>query len=427
MTRSSDLSPVQRSNALIVALDGVVEERDGFIVVRSPRNPGWWHGNSLHLPAPPRSFAELDEAWSEAFPPEVRHRCFAWSGGEASAEVARAAAASGYHGESSVEFEATDVREPSGGWAVRPLRPTGDDAAFVALNRECDGSEVDATDEYARFKERIRASFLGWMRDGTAQWFAAFDGDRPVGQCGMVIQGDVGRFQAVETHPEYRRRGVASAVVHAAAHHAFTQHGCARVLLEAEPDGPALGMYTALGFREIGRIHALVRAGDPARVRPEVPADHAGVRSLVRAAFDSDEEPALVESLRELPGTISLVAERGGTLLGHVLLSEATIAGVSAKGLGLAPLAVSPRYQRAGIGKQLTHAALERARAAGFGWCVVLGHPEYYPQFGFVPATTFGLHCRWPVPDDTFMALELEPGALDGAKGLVEYAFGPEA
>jgi len=84
-------------------------------------------------------------------------------------------------------------------------------------------------------------------------------------------------------------------------------------------------------------------------------------------------------------------------------------------------MAVTPGRQKQGTGTTLVRACLARCAELGIGFVVVLGHPHYYPRFGFVPATRFGLHCAWPVPDDVFMALEMRPGALAATSGLVEY------
>jgi putative acetyltransferase len=82
---------------------------------------------------------------------------------------------------------------------------------------------------------------------------------------------------------------------------------------------------------------------------------------------------------------------------------------------------VRPEHQLAGVGKRLVRAGLDECRRAGYSAVVVLGHPEYYPRFGFVPAHTFGLTCEFPSPPEAFMAVELLPGALTGIRGLVRY------
>jgi putative acetyltransferase len=84
-------------------------------------------------------------------------------------------------------------------------------------------------------------------------------------------------------------------------------------------------------------------------------------------------------------------------------------------------MAVHPDHQRSGIGGQLIRAGLEECRRNGYAAVVVLGHPEYYPKFGFEPAHTFGVTCEFPSPPEAFMAIELEAGALSGIRGLVRY------
>jgi putative acetyltransferase len=94
--------------------------------------------------------------------------------------------------------------------------------------------------------------------------------------------------------------------------------------------------------------------------------------------------------------------------------------------MGLAPMAVAPEHQRKGIGSALVRAGLEQCKRLGFGAVVVLGHPAYYPRFGFMSSAHFGIACEYEVPEDVFMVVELQPGFLRGASGKVKYhaAFG---
>ena len=89
--------------------------------------------------------------------------------------------------------------------------------------------------------------------------------------------------------------------------------------------------------------------------------------------------------------------------------------------MGLAPMAVAPKRQRQGIGTALVHAGIEACKNLGFGGIVVLGHPEYYPRFGFMPAARFRMRCEFDVLDTASMALELQPGYLDTVSGTVKY------
>jgi putative acetyltransferase len=158
-------------------------------------------------------------------------------------------------------------------------------------------------------------------------------------------------------------------------------------------------------------------------VRPERPPDAEAIRRLNRAAFGGDVEAALVDTLRaQAAPLVSLVADDGGSVVGHVMFSPVVLFGHEGLMImALAPLAVLPALQRRGIGSALAGAGLDRCRELGCQAVVVLGHPAYYPRFGFVPASRFGVASQYAVPDDVFMAMELNPGALQGVSGTVRY------
>lgn len=200
------------------------------------------------------------------------------------------------------------------------------------------------------------------------------------------------------------------------------------------PDGPAAG--DRPGARNASRVSAgpgPITPGsstDPSggaltwHPRPETPEDTAAVRRINLAAFEGAEEADLVDALRRdptawLPG-LSFVAEAPGrTPVAHALLTRCHVGDVPA--VALAPCGVLPRYQRSGAGSAVIRALLEAARAAGERTAIVLGHPPYYPRFGFTPAATrFGILPPQPWPDEAFLAL-----SLDGStppRGTVRYA-----
>jgi putative acetyltransferase len=158
-------------------------------------------------------------------------------------------------------------------------------------------------------------------------------------------------------------------------------------------------------------------------IRLERVTDVAAIRAVNRAAFETRTEADLVDALRaQATPIISLVADDAGSIVGHILFSPVTLSGHSTLTImGLAPMAVLPTEQRRGIGSALVPAGLERCAQIGCAAVIVLGHPEYYPRFGFVPASRFGIASEYDVPDDVFMALELEPGVLQGKSGTVRY------
>jgi putative acetyltransferase len=159
-------------------------------------------------------------------------------------------------------------------------------------------------------------------------------------------------------------------------------------------------------------------------VRAERADDAGAVRALNVAAFGREAEGRLVDRLRAGGKlVVSLVAEVDGAIAGHIAFSRVVPRDVSgsAAGAGLAPMAVLPDSQRSGIGSMLVREGIEACRKAGIGYVVVLGHPGYYPRFGFVPAGLFGIGCKWDVPDEAFLVRELVTGALDGVRGTVDY------
>lgn len=141
------------------------------------------------------------------------------------------------------------------------------------------------------------------------------------------------------------------------------------------------------------------------------------------SAFETPAEANLVDALREqAQPLVSLVAEDDGAIVGHILFSPVSLSGHPAlRIMGLGPMAVAPEHQRKGTGSALVRAGLERCKQRGFGAVVVLGHPAYYPRFGFSSSARFGLGCEYDVPEEVFMVVELQPGFLRGASGKVMY------
>jgi putative acetyltransferase len=162
--------------------------------------------------------------------------------------------------------------------------------------------------------------------------------------------------------------------------------------------------------------------GPNVEIRSEHRADAAAIRFVNEQAFETPLEAALVEALRrEAAPLVSLVAVEQEAIVGHVLFSPVAFDAPGLPICGLAPMAVLPARQRSGIGSALVRAGLDQCRRLGFGAVVLVGHPEYYPRFGFVPASRFGLRCEYDVPDDVFMACELTRGALTGRTGMVRF------
>jgi len=159
-------------------------------------------------------------------------------------------------------------------------------------------------------------------------------------------------------------------------------------------------------------------------IRRETPEDIDSIRYVNEQAFGQKEEAELIDKLRNRDVvTLSLVAVQDNEIVGHILFSPVTVESErsSFEAIALAPMAILPAYQSKGIGSQLVQAGLEECRRLGYEIIVVLGHPDYYPRFGFVPAKTKGIDCEFEVPDEAWMVLELREDTLAGRCGVVKF------
>jgi len=159
-------------------------------------------------------------------------------------------------------------------------------------------------------------------------------------------------------------------------------------------------------------------------IRPEFPEDQAPIHYVNQEAFGRNQEADLVDKLRKRGAlTISLVAVQETAIVGHIAFSpvEITSEKSSFGALTLAPMAVLPPHQNKGIGSQLVTAGLQECLRLGHEIIVVVGHPNYYPRFGFVPANPKGIECEFEAPHEAWMIKELKEGTLAGRQGKVRF------
>jgi predicted N-acetyltransferase YhbS len=164
------------------------------------------------------------------------------------------------------------------------------------------------------------------------------------------------------------------------------------------------------------------------QIRTENEEDYRQVFELNYRAFSNRvDESQLIERIRESKGFIpglSIVAVEERMVKGHILLSKAKVTGERGESdvIVLAPLAVHPEFQGRGIGGSLIEEGKRRCRELGYGVILLIGHPSYYPKFGFKPARTYGLELvQFPVPDEVFQVCELTEGALAEIRGELQY------
>ncbi|MGD8582403.1 MAG: N-acetyltransferase [Gammaproteobacteria bacterium] len=160
------------------------------------------------------------------------------------------------------------------------------------------------------------------------------------------------------------------------------------------------------------------------KIREEELSDAEAIWNINADAFETEAEANLVNALRDSGCTfISLVAETDNKAVGHILFTPVELTGNKnkLKIIGLAPMAVLQQYQNKGIGSSLVKAGIEYCKLKGYDAVVVLGHPNYYPKFGFVPSVLYNIKSEYEVPDEVFMLLELMPGSLKGHQGVIKY------
>ncbi|BAC14813.1 hypothetical conserved protein [Oceanobacillus iheyensis HTE831] len=151
-------------------------------------------------------------------------------------------------------------------------------------------------------------------------------------------------------------------------------------------------------------------------------------RVFLKEEFSDKKEHLLVNRIRKSDAFIpelSLIAiDQANEIIGHILLSKITIVNdhKTVDSLALAPVSVIPEHQKKGIGSQLIHAALKKAKEIGYHSVIVLGHKDYYPKFGFKQARFWNIQAPFDVPDEVFMALELTEDALENVEGVVHYS-----
>ena len=251
-----------RTDLIFARFDGEVVERAAYRVVRTPTNPGFWWGNFLLFDAAPRAGDAAH--WLECFDAEIaqrqpasRHVAFGVNAAQAFELPADFVAAGLACYASTVLTLTPDQRRPprhaldAARFSVRQLALPAQAALAVELHVASDAGEHQPVADYRLFRERQMARYGAMERAGLGHWFGVFTHEgQLVADCGLFVDETrtLGRFQHVSTHPAFRRRGLCTALIHAVCAHGFEAMGLQTLVIVADPDDVAIGLYESVGF-----------------------------------------------------------------------------------------------------------------------------------------------------------------------------------
>ncbi|WP_395821331.1 GNAT family N-acetyltransferase [Archangium minus] len=259
-----------RTDFMIHAFHGTVTEREDCVRLETPSDPDFYSGNMLLFPSRPgpgdavRWVRRFHEEFAHA--PRVRHVMLGWDDPHGSKGGVEPFLAAGFTlGENDV-LTANTVHPPPrplAGLEVRPLESDAEWAAVVELHLT-DDEPPAPLDVYVPFVHRHVGRYRELTRAGLGTWFGAFLEGRLVGDLGIFCREGVARFQEVETHPEFRNRGVCGTMVHEVSRHALANMGASVLVIVADEHGPAGRIYRSVGFRNTERQYMLNRRPVPA-------------------------------------------------------------------------------------------------------------------------------------------------------------------
>ena len=243
-----------RTDLFFPRFEGEIDDRGDYLVVKTPQNPQFHWGNFVLFDRPPTG-TDL-ELWREIFQkefsdqPEVRHQCFGWDGVDGTVGDLTAFEAAGFRLDHGFVLTAESVNPPkksAEGFNIRPFREDWEWEAAVenrVINREMSIDE----DSYRRFSSRQMDRYRAMMAAGHGRWFGAFAGNKLAGDLGVFVFDGVGRFQSVGTHPNFRRRGVCQTLLATASQSAMSDFGAQKLVIVAEYNSVAAGLYEHIGF-----------------------------------------------------------------------------------------------------------------------------------------------------------------------------------
>ncbi|NUM88688.1 MAG: GNAT family N-acetyltransferase [Bdellovibrionales bacterium] len=234
--------------------DGVVVDRGDYIVVKTPSNPGFFFGNLLLFFQAPKigTLRQWKETFRKEFVdiPEVRHLTFLWDSPAEGVGETTELEQEGFKVDFSVVLTAKAVHAPKKMNSHVTIRPLSTDSEWrqVTENQILSKSFDFKEPEYRIFKERQMARYRAMSEQGQGHWFGAFLDGKLVGDLGIYRDGTLGRFQSVETHPDFQRQGVCGTLVYKSARFALEKMGLMDLVMVADENYHAAKIYESVGF-----------------------------------------------------------------------------------------------------------------------------------------------------------------------------------
>lgn len=244
-----------RTDLIFPAYDGEIVDRGEYLVIRTPTNPFFYWGNFLLFRDPPGVGDHLQ--WPELFareigePPRVHHQTFGWDAPNGGCGEYEPFLELGFHLERSVVLTARSIHDPphtASDVTFRPLASDDDWQQSVENQVICREPEF-GEEEYRVFRRHQLARYKAMAAEGLGAWYGAFLGKRLVADLGIFHNGELGRYQSVQTHPDFRRRGIAGTLVYEAGRHALAQFLLETLVIVADQEGDPARLYESVGFR----------------------------------------------------------------------------------------------------------------------------------------------------------------------------------
>ncbi len=253
-----------RTDLFFPAFDGQTIDRGDYLVIRTPSNPTFYWGNFLLFADPPGPGDE--QRWRALFaseigsPPEVEHQAFGWDSPEGERGMLEPFVQAGFEASFDVVLTTSKPQpppRPAESIRVRPLDSEEDWVEAVDMQVLCrDPGQHESG--YRLFRVRQMERYRTMIAAGRGDWYAAFSGDRVVADLGIFHQDGIGRYQSVSTHPDFRRRGIASTLVYEAGRLALARYDIQTLVIVAESESSAAKVYQSVGFRPTERSAGLL-------------------------------------------------------------------------------------------------------------------------------------------------------------------------